>query len=307
MNTHIRLIILFICAYPNLCDAHNRISSYPFIAGDTFRAIADHIIDETNQPFNPDRMKPYDIIFLKVDFVPRFFEELHPKITTPYLLITHNGDVSPIYLKALDHPWLGYDMSKYLEDPKLVAWFAQNIDYMHPKLKPIPIGIGNSYNFHGDINVFLSATEDIPAFDTRLQKVYLNFTIQTNVHERQTAMNFFKDKSYASIAGFKPTAEYLNEMKQYKYIVNPPGNGLDCHRTWEALLLGCVPIMKHSFLDPMFEDLPVIFVNEWSEVTEAFLAQQSLEIAHKKYNLNKVYAAYWIDLIKNFQPKSKIY
>ena len=49
--------------------ASYRPSSYPFISGDTFRSIADHIIDETNQSLNPDRVKPYDIIFLKTDCV----------------------------------------------------------------------------------------------------------------------------------------------------------------------------------------------------------------------------------------------
>ena len=110
--------------------ARERISSYPFIAGDTFRAIADHIVDETGIPFNPYAVKHRDIIFLKTDYAAYFFEQLHPKIGTQYILITHNSDLSPIYLKALDHPWLGYDFSNYLDDPKLVVWFSQNIDYV---------------------------------------------------------------------------------------------------------------------------------------------------------------------------------
>lgn len=293
-------VILLLSLPWQLC-ARLRASSYPYIAGDTFRSIADHIIDETGQSFNPANVKPYDIIFLKTDYVVNFFESVHSTIANRYILITHNSDFSPIYLKAINHPWRGHDMSKYLEDPKLVVWFAQNIDYLHPKLKPLPIGIANQYNPHGNIDTFKAAMEDVPAWQGRVNKVYLNFAVHTNPQERQGALDFFSQCSYAVIADFKPPAQYLNEMKQYRYVVNPPGNGLDCHRTWEALMLGCVPIMKHSLLDPMFEALPIIFINNWAEVTEEFLEQESAKMVHKKYNLEKVYVNYWINFIKSFQ------
>ena len=59
-------------------------------------------------------------------------------------------------------------------------------------------------------------------------------------------------------------------MIKYRFIISPHGNGLDCHRTWEALALGCYPIIKSSPLDCMFEGLPVIIVNNWNEVTPDF-------------------------------------
>ena len=45
------LFLLFICNSVSI--ATERSSSYPFISGDTFRAFADHIVDETNQSFKP--------------------------------------------------------------------------------------------------------------------------------------------------------------------------------------------------------------------------------------------------------------
>lgn len=278
-----------------------RISSYPFIAGDTFRAIADHIVDETNQPFDPLAVKPRDIIFLKTDYVPRFFDELHPKIKSEYILITHNADLSPIYLKAIDHPSLGYDFSKYLDDPKVVVWFSQNIDYIHPKLKPLPIGISNNYNHHGKVELFFDAVIDIPSFESRSNNIYLNFTTSTNPNIRQAALNYFRDKPYAYFSYGKAPASYLKDIKYFKYVLSPEGNGIDCHRTWEALLMGCIPILKHSMIDPLFEDLPVILVNDWSDVTQDFLSQYEKASFCKKYKMEKVYADYWIKLIKSYQ------
>jgi hypothetical protein len=60
-------------------------------------------------------------------------------------------------------------------------------------------------------------------------------------------------------------------MIQHKYVISPHGNGLDCHRTWEALALGCIPIVRTSSLDPMFNGLPVLIVKEWSDVTAEVL------------------------------------
>ena len=283
----------------------DRISSYPFISGDTFRAIADHIIDETNIPFDPKKVKSRDIIFLKTDLAIQFFKTLHPQIPNQYILITHNSDLSPIFLAAYDHP-PKQTLEKYLNDPKLIVWFAQNIDLVHPKLKAIPIGIANNYNAHGKVEMFLNAIKNIPPFEQRFSKIYLNFTVTNNPAERKPVVDYFREKPFAYFATPKPPIHYLEEMKQYRYVINPPGNGLDCHRTWEALLLECIPIMKHSLLDPILKNLPIIFVTDWSEVTPEFLEQKFLEIKTKTYQTKKIYADYWINLIKKYQLNAGI-
>ncbi len=280
---------------------YSRTSSYPFISGDTFRAIANHIVDETNIPFNPKKVKPRDIIFLKTDMAIHFFKTLHPRIPNQYILITHNSDLSPIFLAAHDHPQK-HTLETYLNDPKLIVWFAQNIDFVHPKLKPIPIGIANNYNTHGKIEIFLNATKNIPHIEQRSSKIYLNFTVTNNPSERKPVMDYFTEKPFAYFSTPKPPIHYLEEMKQYRYIINPPGNGLDCHRTWEALLLGCIPIMKHSLLDPILKDLPVILITDWSEINPEFLKQKFFEMKKTTYNTKKIYADYWINLIKQYKP-----
>ena len=54
---------------------------------------------------------------------------------------------------------------------------------------------------------------------------------------------------------------------RYMFTVSPHGNGLDCHRTWEDLILGCIPIVKTSPIDYLYEGLPVAIVKDWDEVT----------------------------------------
>ena len=59
---------------------------------------------------------------------------------------------------------------------------------------------------------------------------------------------------------------------QSQFVLSPLGAGFDCHRTWEALLLGCIPIVKAAKINDLFEGLPVITVHDWNEINPNFLA-----------------------------------
>jgi hypothetical protein len=64
-----------------------------------------------------------------------------------------------------------------------------------------------------------------------------------------------------------PRSELWREKTRYAFVISPHGNGLDCHRTWESLLLGNIVIVRTSSLDPLYEGLPVVIVQHWGEVT----------------------------------------
>ena len=46
------------------------------------------------------------------------------------------------------------------------------------------------------------------------------------------------------------------------HLISPPGAGVDCHRTWEILMLNTVPIVTNTSLFQLYEVLPVIVVDE---------------------------------------------
>jgi hypothetical protein len=68
-----------------------------------------------------------------------------------------------------------------------------------------------------------------------------------------------------------PQLPLLYAYSQVAFVLSPHGRGLDCYRTWEALLMGAIPIVKRSPLDPLFDGLPVVIVDDWSEITESAL------------------------------------
>lgn len=263
--------------------AQERGSSAPFVSGDTFRAHVDHIFDETTQSLDPRKVKPRDVVFVKTDYIGTFFRDYYSHIEHPFILVTHNSD------DGAPGPF-----KRFLDDPKLLAWFAQNVEEAHPKLHPIPIGIANRCWSHGNPHTFAAF---LPAANNH-DRPYLccvNFHPSTYPKERTLVWRLFAKQPWTiSYLPSKNLANYLEDLSRSKFVLSPRGNGLDAHRTWEALLMGAIPVVRSSTLDPMFEDLPVLIVQNWEEVTESYLNEQYEKIKSKPYNHAKLFSEYWI-------------
>jgi hypothetical protein len=237
-------------------------------------------------------MQNKDIIFVKTDLLNLFFNHYHPQIKTQYILITHNSDI------PIPNNYTG-KYSPYLDDDKLIAWFGQNVeDYAHPKLHPIPIGLANRQWPHGNIRIFDEVIQKNRTPHEREHLLYMNMSIETYPKERQLIFDLFSKKSYCYTSPIKDMFSYLCDLRDAKFTLSPRGNGLDCHKTWEALLLGSIPIIKHSTSDSLYDGLPVLLINDWSEVTEECLQQKYAEFQNTTYSRERLYAAYWINLIK---------
>ena len=93
---------------------------------------------------------------------------------------------------------------------------------------------------------------------------------------------------------------FKNQMK-YWFVISPHGNGLDCHRTWEALSLGCIPIVKSSGIDSLYDGLPVLIVNKWSDINEELLKTTILENRFSLECQEKILLSYWKDKINSYK------
>lgn len=281
------LCCLTIC--PHLY-AENRASSAPYISGDSFRFSADFAYDEISRSMNPNDVKKGSTVFVKTDFLAEFFSSVHPHIPNRYILITSNSD----------DPAPG-NYKHMLDDEKIVAWFAQNVEnYSHSKLHPIPIGIANQCWKHGNVKA-LSKAQAGKKGGRRKHLLYMNFTTGTCPQERGFVRDLFKNRKFCYQAQPKNFISYLSDLKRSKFVLSPRGNGLDCHRTWEALYMGAIPIVKSSSSDSLFEGLPVLIVDDWSIIDEGFLNEQFLKISNQPVNDHKLYIDYWLNLIDSYR------
>ncbi len=279
-------------------QATHRPHSQPFVSGDSFRAIADHIFDETTPRFDASQVRAGDVIFINLSHQEAFFSQVHPKIREPYILISHNHDYSaPGKYRS------------FLDDEKLILWLTQNPDLVgHPKLVPIPIGLSNKHWNHSKAHDLKIAEMQKALRVRRPAKKYLlyvNFNVHTNPSVRQPVYEYFMRLPFCSWVANRPYPEYLFEMAQAKFVLSPHGGGLDCHRTWEALYVGSFPLVKTSTLDPIYQDLPVLIVQDWSEISPEFLEEKYAEMRMKTYNFDILYFDYWYKLIKKAQEPYK--
>jgi len=258
-----------------------RPSSEPFISGDSFRKYADHIYEE-GMDINIDKIKNKDIVFVSAGLIDEFFKNIHPEIQAPYTLISHNGDTN------ITEKYLPYI------DEKIIKWYAQNVDCKHEKLIPIPIGLENkSYYINGIPSKFQSSLDNKP----KLNKILVLFGIHTNPKERQKAFDILKNNPCATVIDKYITFdEYFKLLKEHKFVASPKGNGIDCHRTWEALYVNTIPITTRSIGLDSF-DLPIKILNDWEELSlddEKTIHEKYDEIMKKQYNHDEKFMNYWL-------------
>ena len=126
----------------------------------------------------------------------------------------------------------------------------------------------------------------------KINLLYINFSISTNKKIRSPLMEKFKSCEFATEKKINHL-NYLENLSKHKFCLVPPGNGIDCHRTWECLYLGVIPIVIDHIHNNSFNDLPILIISDWNIIDYEFLNKKYLEIVKKKYNLEKLNFNYW--------------
>lgn len=202
------------------------------------------------------------------------------------IIITHNGD-TPVNCDLVGN----FPNCKY--------WFGQNIMCVDDRVRPLPIGLENDY-ITGQPQRKLILLEKSKIETTPTKLAYLNCNVNTWKPDRQPAFDYFSKHSWTTVKTPIPNYHaFCEDIKDHHFSVSPRGNGLDCHRSWEILYLNRYPIMKrYRGLELLFADLPVVFVDDWNEVTESFLKNKLQEMKNTSYNMNKLKFSYWKQYIE---------
>jgi len=269
-----------------------RPSSKPFISGDTFRKMADHIFDET-KTIKPFKVKTNDLVFVKSDLLNNYFENYHPEINNPYILISHNSDKN-----------IEIEDIKYAQDKKIIHWFAQNLNVKSSdKISVLPIGLENlRYNKNGVVNDFLN----ISKITEQKNGVLCSFNENTNFTERSRLNKIINKIEFLENKKFDSSKEYLISLNKSNFNICPSGNGLDTHRIWESLVFKVTPIVERNNMTQNFYDMgvPLIILDDWTQLNNL-----SIDKLNKlnEININKDYSKYIkFDFWKNYINSKKI-
>lgn len=225
-------------------------------------------------------------IFVYPHCLPQFFSKVFTRLSNPFVLVTHNSD-DPVTS----------EYRTYLDDPKLLHWFGSNMFLAHPKATFVPCGLANSMWPHGEISTFVSAKR-LP-WEDRTDEPYFNFDTSTNPTVRTSipGVGGTKKKSFA---------DYLTDLGSRKYVVSPPGHGFDCHRTYEAWAMGCVPVVSDSYVWNFLPgNLPLIRVSCWETwVPEDCLKSGSTGLGVKEILTSPLTMSFWRSRLLNASNQS---
>lgn len=196
------------------------------------------------------------------------------------VIVTHNSDSEPPKIKI----------------PSFVdKWYAQNANHDDERLECIPIGIERKrwYPYKFDILDKADITKE------RKIEAFGMFNPRTFPEEREVLARLCQQNKIAASFHYSSNGQnfntYVNNLTEYEFCLCPRGNGIDTHRVWEAIYLSCIPIIKRGYpkYEEMFSDLPVLFVDDWREISYKKLEDFSTEANKKTYNYSKLTFNYW--------------
>jgi hypothetical protein len=107
--------------------------------------------------------------------------------------------------------------------------------------------------------------------------------------EKRDNAEFFYEK-VPEIVVYQKTVES-------QYALCPRGYGVDTHRFYECIYLGCIPIVvrTNTVFDRLYNVFPCLIVDKWDDVTEELLDKEYPECSAKMRSFHEEYPRFLID------------
>jgi len=245
-------------------------------------------------------------IYVCSDLLRFFVNKILPYLNHTFVLVSGDSDL------CVPKEALSKDETFYLlRSPLLIKWMTQNTRIEgNEKIIQMPIGLdyhtilrnpssklrlpNEGYLPIQQEEILVNIVKASKPFFERIPKIYVNYTINSDrFNQRQRALDIIPHELLEINTDFIPRTYTWKNMSQYCFVLSPTGIGLDCHRTWEALVLGCIPIVCVKEFKKLFEDLPVLLVNEWSDITKELLEHTINNYKNRIFNKNKLTLEYW--------------
>jgi len=232
-----------------------------------------------------------DLIFVKTELLSQFLQlkKLAPeKFPESYSLVLHNSDINFDInnIKGVFDHFTGVDKV-----------YTQNLLVDYPNSFPLPIGIANPKWSHGNTDRFEKViNQEIP----KTNMVYINFNVATNPKERNYCLQHVGSNqrhypNYMNIDEHNSFVEstqeqYLKDIKASYFVVSPDGNGKDCHKTWESIYMGSIPIVTDSYFARRFKELgvPIYIIDDWNQFQHLHLTPKLYNVVWNNFDINNL-------------------
>lgn len=241
-----------------------------------------------------NKMQPGDTLYVSYAKLEEFVDDFLPKNTIPFVVISTRWALMHPPQEDLEPIARNITSNQYV-----LHWFAQDIgtytggQQHNAKVSSIPNGLKPALGVNSKRNPIPLYRE---AFLYHLQKP--NKTIDIFVsHLGKTTTSRQDIPSGRDI----PYHDYLSQLGKSHYVLSPDGNHPDCHRHYEAIGLGAIPITQ---LDPTLyshlqEGLVVFNNSDWNVTS----LKSKLPIPSPPVNRNMVFEEYWMEYMERIVGK----
>jgi hypothetical protein len=247
---------------------------------------------------------PFDgmTVYVCTDNLPTFAAVFLPHIKHQFVLVSGDSDESlepsPITDVILNHPML-------------VRWFAQN--NLCPNVTHLPIGLdfhtiaenanhpwcakGEGASPLQQQHYLMQVRDKARCWTERSKLIYAQFTLGNDAFgQRAACLRAIPPNLMHHVLNFTTRTQCWNNMAEHAFVLCPAGNGLDCHRNWEAMALSCIPIMlRQPGFSELYAGLPVLLVDDWADVTLELLDSTLADFTRRAWNMSKLSAKYWLN------------
>lgn len=260
-----------------------RLSSFPYVSGDTFLALADcAVIGDLSKPIYFSSIEKKEIIFIEVDYFDN--KEIFNLACNFKKVIIHNGDTSP-----------NMNLINQLAKKKIFV-YGTNINFTDDYIKPIPIGLENAhFRRNGNLNYFNPL--QLSRIDKHKENILLtSFSLTSKV--RVEYEKILTNRNIINNKGLDLNT-YRKLLAKSYFVLSPPGNGIDCHRTWEAFYNNTIPVIEKKYYLFNHLNLPVLIVDKLNDFLDL-----SIDDKINKYNeinsqsKDQIYMKWWINHIE---------
>ena len=300
----------------------DRVSSYPYISGDTFRSISNIVIDDLSTNFveniklqinyiinQPSVLKNNQIIiFVELSCInSETNQELLLSVASDIFQSIPSSTKQKIKIKYIFHNGDRVPSKSFYE--MLLSYchkiFSVNVHDELANLIPLPIGIENYHIAqNGSLknltkNVIIRNNQILSSLNKNIL-IFACFNTNTNPKSRDPLAKLTVRYGYSFHKNLSK-AKFSNMLSQALFTLCPVGNGMDTHRIWESLAVGSVPVvLKGSIANSLTDQLPIHCVNSW----ESFLSLKpeylkNLYANYSKKTILKMYFDYWESLIQD--------
>ena len=275
-----------------------RDASFPLVSGDTFRAMSDIVLES---PYDALSLKETlekcgsnePMIFLPLHLLNDLVESIESTSVAKAIFILHNGDV-------LDESAV-IRLSQRAGRVFSVNWLGSSDIAI-----PIPIGVENRHwNINGRPELISGLNPArLPNLIGKDREITVlgAFSSSTNSAMRTGVLETFGGSPGALLLTKRvEPRRYWSLLAQSLFVISPPGNGPDCHRTWEAMYSGAIPIVLEGSWPFRDEPLPALTVSNWEHARKLIDEGKDdlYEQIWSEADVERLYFPYYLQLLKS--------